>query len=234
MQGIRRLVAILIADIVGFSRLTHADKDGMLARLRSLRRDVIDPTIAAHSGRVVKRTGDGALVEFRSVVQAARCAIQIRNIMAERNADEPSDHRIEFRIGIHLGNVVEENDGDLMGDGVNVAARFKGLAQAGEICISDDAYRQVKTRLDMPVTDMGEQMLKNIAEPMKLSALHIGTTNRLAGPEPNLSEITVSSDKPLLQCCHSPTSRAILNRNILPMAWQKTSSRHCPIPSSFS
>jgi TolB-like protein/class 3 adenylate cyclase len=196
MQEIRRLAAILVADIVGFSRLTHANEDEMLARLRSLRRDVIDPTIATHRGRVVKRTGDGALVEFRSVVQATRCATQIQTIMAERNADEPSDHRIEFRIGIHLGDVVEEDDGDLMGDGVNVAARLEGLAQAGEICISDDAYRQVRTRLDMPVTDMGEQMLKSIAEPMKVYALHIGTPNGSAGAEPGLSAVTASPDSP--------------------------------------
>ena len=196
MDEIRRLAAILIADIVGFSRLTHEDEDGMLAELRNLRREVIDPTVAAHSGRVVKRTGDGALVEFRSVVQATRCAIQLQNTMAERNAGAPSDRRIEFRIGIHLGDVVEEDDGDLMGDGVNVAARLEGIAKAGAICISDDAYRHVRTRLDMSVTDMGEQMLKNIAEPMKVYALQVGTGSEPAGPELDLSADTLSLDKP--------------------------------------
>jgi adenylate cyclase len=113
----RKLAAILAADVVGFSRLTGADEDRTLARLRALRSDLIDPTIAVHHGRVVKRTGDGALVEFRSVVDAVRCAVEIQNAMVERNSGVPSDRQIEFRIGIHLGDVVEESDGDLMGDG---------------------------------------------------------------------------------------------------------------------
>ncbi len=171
----RKLAAILVADIVGFSRLTGVNEDSMLARLRSLRSDVIDPTIAVHNGRVVKRTGDGALVEFRSVVQAVRCAIEIQDVMAERNAGVPADRRIEFRIGVHLGDVVEEVDGDLMGDGVNIAARLEGIAKAGQICISEDAYRQVRSRLDLSVTDMGEQSLKNITEPLKVYALQVGT-----------------------------------------------------------
>jgi adenylate cyclase len=124
MNGTRKLAAILAADVVGFSRLTGADEDRTLARLRALRSDLIDPTIAVHNGRVVKRTGDGALIEFRSVVDAVRCAIEVQNAMIERNAGVPADRRIEFRIGIHLGDVVEENDGDLMGDGINIAARL--------------------------------------------------------------------------------------------------------------
>ena len=125
----RKLAAILAADVVGFSRLTGADEDRTLARLRTLRSDLIDPTIAVHNGRVFKRTGDGALVEFRSVVDAVRCAIEVQNAMVERNAGVAQDRRIEFRIGIHVGDVVEESDGDLMGDGVNIAARFEGIAQ---------------------------------------------------------------------------------------------------------
>src|SRR5271167_1904390 len=121
----RKLAAILAADVVGFSRLTGADEDRTLARLRALRSDLIDPTISVHKGRVVKRTGDGAIVEFRSVVDAVRCAVEIQNAMVERNAGVPEDRRIEFRIGIHLGDVVEEADGDLMGDGVNIAARLE-------------------------------------------------------------------------------------------------------------
>ncbi|MGQ7846419.1 adenylate/guanylate cyclase domain-containing protein [Granulosicoccus sp. 3-233] len=174
----RKLAAILVADIVGFSRLTGADEDGMLARLRNLRSDVIDPTIAINSGRVVKWTGDGALVEFRSVVLAVRCAIEIQDIMAERNTGVPVEQRIEFRIGIHLGDVVEEDDGDLMGDGVNIAARLEGIAEPGAICISEDAYRQVRSRLDLSVRDMGEQALKNIAEPLKVYALNVGSVGR--------------------------------------------------------
>src|SRR5262245_51229784 len=143
MTGNRKLVAILAADVVGYSRLASADEDRTLARLRALRSDLIDPTIAVHNGRVIKRTGDGALVEFRSVVDAVRCAIEVQNAMLERNAGVPPDRRIEFRVGIHLGDVVEESDGDLMGDGVNVAARLEGICEPGAICLSEDAYRQV-------------------------------------------------------------------------------------------
>ena len=145
MDESRKLAAILVADVVGFSRLTGTDEDRTLARLRALRSDLIDPTIAVHKGRMVKRTGDGAIVEFRSVVDAVRCAIEIQNSMIERNTGLPPERRIEFRVGIHLlGDVVEESDGDLMGDGVNIAARLEGVAQPGAICHSEDAYRQVK------------------------------------------------------------------------------------------
>src|SRR6201984_3538049 len=166
MNESRKLAAILAADVVGFSRLTGTDEDRTLARLRALRSDLIDPTIAVHNGRVVKRTGDGALVEFRSVVDAVRCAIEVQNSMIERNAGLPRERRIEFRIGIHLGDVVEESDGDLMGDGINIAARLEGVAQPGAICLSEDAYRQVKSRLDLAVRDLGENKLKNISQPI--------------------------------------------------------------------
>src|SRR5499426_3855466 len=155
MTESRKLAAVLAADVVGFSRLTGADEDRTLARLRSLRSDLIDPTIAVHKGRVVKRTGDGAIVEFRSVVDSVRCAIEIQNSMIERNAGLPPERRIEFRIGIHLGDVVEESDGDLMGDGVNIAARLETLAKPGEICLSEDAYRQVRSRLQLAISDLG-------------------------------------------------------------------------------
>ena len=155
MAESRKLAAILAADVIGFSRLAGADEDRTLARLRALRSDLIDPTIAVHNGRVVKRTGDGALVEFRSVVDAVRCAIEIQSGMIERNAGVPDDRRIKFRIGVHLGDVVEEADGDLMGDGVNIAARLEGVAGPGAICLSEDAYRQVRARLDLTVSDLG-------------------------------------------------------------------------------
>ena len=147
MSETRKLAAILVSDVVGYSRLTGADEDRILARLRALRSDLIDPTIAVHHGRVVKRTGDGSIVEFRSVVDAVRCAIEVQNAMVERNAGVPEDRRIVFRIGIHLGDVVEESDGDLMGDGVNIAAPLQVVAKPGGICISDDAFRQIKARL---------------------------------------------------------------------------------------
>ena len=174
MSETRKLAAILVADVVGYSRLAGADEDRILARLRALRSDLIDPTIAVHHGRVVKRTGDGAIVEFRSVVDAVRCAIEVQNAMVERNAGVPEDRRIDFRIGIHLGDVVEESDGDLMGDGVNIAARLEGIAAPGAICLSEDAYRQVKGRLDLAVTDLGPTQLKNIAEPVRAYSLEVG------------------------------------------------------------
>ena len=170
----RKLAAILAADVVGFSRLASADEERTLARLRALRSDLIDPTIAVHKGRMVKRTGDGAIVEFRSVVDAVRCAIEVQNAMAERNSGVSEDQRIEFRIGVHLGDVVEEEDGDLMGDGVNIAARLEGVAKPGAICLSEDAYRQVKSRLDLNVRDLGAVTLKNIAEPVRAYSVEVG------------------------------------------------------------
>jgi adenylate cyclase len=173
MAETRKLAAILAADVVGYSRLAGADEDRTLARLRALRSDLIDPTIAVHNGRVIKRTGDGALIEFRSVVDAVRCAIEVQNAMVERNAGVSEDRRIQFRIGIHIGDVVEESDGDLMGDGVNIAARLEGVAGPGAICLSEDAYRQVKARLDLAVSDLGPTPLKNIAEPVRVYSLQV-------------------------------------------------------------
>jgi adenylate cyclase len=137
-----------------------------------------------HHGRVVKRTGDGGIVEFRSVVDAVRCAIEVQNGMVERNAGLSPERRIEFRMGIHLGDVVEENDGDLMGDGVNIAARLEGIAKPGSICLSDDAYRQVKSRLDLAVSDMGLTQLKNIAEPVRVYSLEVGKPAQAKPVEP--------------------------------------------------
>ena len=142
MAETRKLARILAADVVGYSRLASADEDRTLARLRGLRSDLIDPAVAVHRGRIVKRTGDGALVVFRSVVDAVRCAIEVQNGMVERNTGLPPERKIEFRMGIHLGDVVEESDGDLMGDGVNIAARLEGIcASRAHINLSEDAYR---------------------------------------------------------------------------------------------
>ena len=174
MSETRKLAAILVADVVGYSRLASADEDRTLARLRGLRSDLIDPAIAAHHGRSVKRTGDGGLIEFRSVVDAVRCAIEVQSGLIERNAGLPSERRIEFRVGVHLGDVVEESDGDLMGDGVNIAARLEGIAAPGAICLSEDAYRQVSGRLDMAVTDLGPTQLKNIERPIRVYSLQVG------------------------------------------------------------
>ena len=174
MSEIRKLAAILVADVVGYSRLAGVDEDRTLARLRALRSDLIDPIISVHHGRIVKRTGDGIIIEFRSVVDAVRCAIEVQTGMVERNMGLPPQKRIEFRTGIHLGDVVEESDGDLMGDGVNVAARLEGICEPGGVCLSEDAYRQVKSRLDLRVLDLGPQTLKNIAEPIRVYSLRVG------------------------------------------------------------
>jgi adenylate cyclase len=174
MSETRKLAAILVADVVGYSRLAGADEERTLARLRGLRTDLMDPAIAAHRGRVVKRTGDGSIVEFRSAVDAVRCAIEIQSGLVERSAGVPQDRRIEFRVGIHVGDVVEESDGDLMGDGINVAARLEGVAKPGTICLSEDAYRQVKGRLDLKAADLGPTPLKNIAEPVRIYSLEVG------------------------------------------------------------
>jgi TolB-like protein/class 3 adenylate cyclase/Flp pilus assembly protein TadD len=177
MSETRKLAAILVADVVGYSRLAGADEERTLARLRALRSDLLDPTLDLHHGRVVKRTGDGIIVEFRSVVDAARCAIEVQNGMAVRNAGLPKDQRIEFRVGIHLGDVVEEADGDLMGDGVNIAARLQGVCEPGGICLSGAAHEQARDRLKECFADLGEKQLKNIARPVRafgLSAAAIG------------------------------------------------------------
>ena len=184
MSETRKLAAILVADVVGYSRLAGADEDRTLARLRGLRSDLIDPAIAAHHGRIVKRTGDGSIIEFRSVVDAVRCAIEVQNGLIERNAGVPEDRRIEFRVGIHVGDVVEESDGDLMGDGVNIAARLEGIAKPGAICLSEDAYRQVSGRLEMEVTDLGPTQLKNIDRPIRAYSLQVGVPAKPKPAEP--------------------------------------------------
>jgi adenylate cyclase len=174
MAETRKLAAILAADVAGYSRLAAADEDRTLARLRALRSDLIDPAIAVHNGRVVKRTGDGILIEFRSVVDAVRCAIEVQNGMVERNAGLPPERQILFRAGVHLGDVVEEADGDLMGDGVNIAARLENICTPGQICLSEPAYWQVKSRLDLAVSDLGDKDLKNIPEPVHVFSLEVG------------------------------------------------------------
>jgi adenylate cyclase len=184
----RKIAAILVSDVVGYSRLAGADEDRILARLRTLRSDLIDPLISVHHGRIVKRTGDGSIIEFRSVVDAVRLALEVQHAMVERNAEVPEDRRILFRIGIHLGDVVEETDGDLMGDGVNIAARLEGVCEPGAICLSEDAYRQVKGRLDLAFTDLGQTQLKNIADPIRVYSLQIGVPAQakpaMGGAEP--------------------------------------------------
>jgi adenylate cyclase len=159
----RRLAAILAADVAGYSRLMGVDEEGTLASLKTCRRELVDPKIVEHRGRIVKTTGDGALVEFASAVDAVRCAMEIQRAMAERNAAIPEDRRIEFRIGINVGDIITD-EGDIYGDGVNIAARVETLASPGAICLSDNAYQQVKGKLALEVSEMGDQPLKNITQ----------------------------------------------------------------------
>jgi TolB-like protein/class 3 adenylate cyclase len=174
MSEIRKIAAILVADIVGFSRLVRAEEERTLARLRALRSDLIEPAIAVHRGRIVKGTGDGFIAEFRSVVDAARSAIEVQTGMIERNSGVPAEKRIDFRIGAHLGDVVEEADGDLMGDGVNIAARLESVCAAGAISMSEDFYRQLKGRLDVAISDLGLKEFKNIPEPIRVYSIEVG------------------------------------------------------------
>jgi TolB-like protein/class 3 adenylate cyclase/Tfp pilus assembly protein PilF len=174
----RRLTAILAADVAGYSRLVGLDEEGTIARLEALRRELIDPAIARHRGNIRNTAGDSMLIEFVSVVDAVRCAVETQQTMAVRTSGEPEEKRIAFRIGINLGDVVVQPNGDLMGDGVNIAARLEGIAPAGGIVLSEDAWRQVRGRVDAKVADLGPQNLKNIARPVKAYRIELG----VAGP----------------------------------------------------
>ena len=168
----RRLAAILAADVAGYSRLKGVDEQGTLVALKASRREIIDPKIAEHRGRIVKTTGDGALVEFASAVDAVRCAMEIQRVMAKRNVNIAEDRRIEFRIGINVGDIIID-EGDIYGDGVNIAARVETLASPGAICLSENAYQQIKGKLALEVSDMGEQQLKNIAQPVRVFSVRL-------------------------------------------------------------
>jgi adenylate cyclase len=186
----RRLAAILAADVAGYSRLMGVDEEGTLAALKEDRSKVIDPKIAEHRGRIVKTTGDGALVEFASAVDAVRCAMEIQRVIAERNAAIPEDRRIEFRIGINVGDIIID-EGDIYGDGVNIAARIEALARPGAVCISDNAYQQVKGKFALEVSDMGKQELKNIAEPVQIYQVQLEGLARTALALPDKPSIAV-------------------------------------------
>jgi class 3 adenylate cyclase len=170
----RRLAAILAADVTGYSHLMGQDEAGTLSRLRAHRRELIDPSISEHKGRVVKTTGDGILIEFPSVVEAVACAITVQRGMAERNAGTPEDQRIVFRVGVNLGDIIIAEDNDIHGDGVNVAARLEGIAEPGGICISGTVRDHIGGRLDVAFEDMGDQALKNIARPLRVYRVRHG------------------------------------------------------------
>jgi class 3 adenylate cyclase len=195
MSETRKLAAILAADVVGYSRLAGADEERVLARLRALRSDLFDPTIARYQGRVVKRTGDGLVVEFRSIVDAVRCAIEVQGAMAVSNAGFPADQRIELRVGIHLGDVVEEADGDLMGDVVNIAARLEGICRPGGVCLSAAAHELVRDRFTESFADIGGKRLKNISRPVRAFELSAAAIAKAKGDavrlEPKSGKTTV-------------------------------------------
>src|SRR5665213_4112922 len=170
----RKLAAILAADVAGYSRLTSADEEGTMRRLRAIRAELIDPTIQTNRGRVFHTAGDSILIEFASVVDAVRCSIDVQRGMAVRNGDFVPEKQIEFRVGIHLGDVMVQPNGDLLGDGVNVAARLEGIAEPGGICLSNAAYDQVRDKLKESFVDLGERELKNITRPVRVFSVEVG------------------------------------------------------------
>ena len=177
MSQTRRLAAILAADVAGYSRLMGEDEEGTLAGLKAIRRELADPKIKEHHGRIVKTTGDGLLLEFASVVDAVRCAVEVQREMAERNADVPPDHRIELRMGINVGDIIKDGR-DIYGDGVNVAARLEALAEPGGICVSRVVRDQVRDKLAFSFEDMGEQQVKNIARPIRVHRILLTKSDR--------------------------------------------------------
>ena len=187
MSQTRRLAAILAADVAGYSRLIGADESGTLQALKAIRAELVDPTIASRNGRLVKTTGDGLLVEFGSVVDALRCATDVQAGMAQRNATVPADKRIEFRVGINMGDIVVE-DGDIFGDGVNVAARLEALAEPGGICVSARVQEDAAGKLDLAFEDLGERELKNIARPVRVFRVGLGKARLDAVPTIPLPE----------------------------------------------
>jgi adenylate cyclase len=189
----RRLAAILAADVSGYSRLMGADEEGTLAQLKAHRRALVDPKITEHRGRIVKTTGDGMLVEFASVVDAVRCAVEVQRGMVDRNADVPQENRIEFRVGIHQGDIIIDG-GDIFGDGVNVSARLEGLAEPGGICVSGRVHEDARGKLDIAFEDAGHQQLKNIDRPVRVYRVQprgAAVSSRPALPLPDKPSIAI-------------------------------------------
>jgi adenylate cyclase len=231
----RRLAAVLAADVVGYSRLMGLDDEGTLARLKAIRKTLVGPAVAEHRGRIVKTTGDGVLVEFASAVDATRCAAEVQDSMARQNSDVPQQSRIELRIGIHVGDIIID-DNDIFGDGVNIAARLEGIAEPGGVCISDDAQRQIRGKVDVTFEDIDPQTLKNIAEPMR-------AWRRSGSASPAAAQTNPSRTKPATEAAQALTfhrgtavsEHAVTsNRNTSRTAWRKTSSPRCRASSRCS
>ena len=210
----RRLAAIVAADVAGYSRLMGLDEVGTARTLRE-HREVTDAVVAEHGGRLVKATGDGVLLEFPSVVDAVECAVAVQAVMVERNEDIPQERRMLFRIGINLGDILIEGD-DILGDGVNVAARLEAIAEPGGICVSSSAYDQVRGKVPVEFTDLGEQMLKNIARPIR-APIRLDRARMLVKPRRLHIRLPTCPSR----YCRSPTSGAIPSKSISSMASQR-------------
>jgi adenylate cyclase len=226
----RRLSAILAADVAGYSQLVGADEEGTISQLKAHRALLFDPKLAEHGGRLVKTTGDGLLAEFASVVDAVRCAVDVQRGMVIRNADVPEDKRIEFRIGVHVGDIIVEDD-DIFGDGVNVAARLEGLAEPGGICVSARVQEDAEGRLDVGFTDEGEQQLKNIARPVHVYRVALDGAETAPGakavaPAPGTVAVPDMPSIAVLPFQNMSADPPI--RTISPTGWSRTSSRGCP------
>ena len=225
----RRLAAVLAADVAEYSRLMGTDEEGTLARLKAVRKALVDPTIAKHRGRIVKTTGDGMLVEFASAVDAVRGAVEVQRGMADQNVSVRPDQRIEFRIGIHVGDIIID-DNDIFGDGVNVAARVENECDPGGVCLSGNAFEQIRGKTDFTFDDLGEKRLKNIERPVRLYAVQgatsaaATTTAAISICSPTKASLSRSQTNPPSQFFRSRTCRAIPSKSILPTGWSRISS----------
>jgi adenylate cyclase len=229
MSQTRRLAAILAADVAGYSRLIGADESGTLNRLRTVRTKIADPAIARHRGRIVKTTGDGLLIEFASVVDALQCATEIQAAMAERNTGIDTEKRIEFRMGINVGDIAVEN-GDIFGDGVNVAARLEGQADPGGICVSARIQEDAVGKLDLTFEDMGEQSLKNITRPVRVYRVRLdGVKGQSIVTPVNASPLLLLPDKPSNRSAALHEYERRLGTGIF-RRWHGGGDHHCPVP----
>jgi adenylate cyclase len=219
----RRLAAILAADVASYSRLMGADEEGTLAALKGHRRELIDPLVAQHQGRVVKTTGDGLLIEFASIVDAVRCAVVMQQGMEDRNANVNESQRIRFRVGINVGDVIVEDD-DIFGDGVNVAARLEALAQPGEICVSATVREHVGEKLPIGFVDLGEHSVKNIARPVHVYRIETRVEPKNVPLDEPAHAMLALPERPSIAVLPFTTWAATSNRTISPTASSRTSS----------
>jgi class 3 adenylate cyclase len=225
MPPVRRLTVILAADVAGYSRLMGVDEEGTHERLRAHLGELVNPKITEHRGRIVKNTGDGFLAEFASVIDAVRCAVEVQRGMADRNAATPPEKRIEFRVGINLGDVIAEGE-DIFGDGVNIAARLEALAMPGGVFVSNTVYDHVRDRLPFTFDDLGEQQVKNIARPVRVYRVR-DRADPAEQPLPASPRPLPSPDKPSIAVLPFANIAVTRSRNISSTAWSRRSSPRC-------